>query len=117
MLRGSIDGGESCCKGRRGDADSYFGPSAGGKGIATLGSVMDEVYACPCRKPGSRLVGVPPSTEYKMFWKGGVLLAVAARNTSRTCPRSGHVAQENHKTQAKFERVEFGTRTTPMSSA
>jgi putative transposase len=55
--------------------------------------------------------------KYKMFWKGGVLLAVAARNTSRTCPRSGHVAQENHKTQAKFERVEFGTRTTPMSSA
>ena len=90
MLRGSIDEGESCCKGRRGDADSYFGPSAGGKGIATLGSVMGEVYACPC--PDAWI-------------KAG---SVAARNTSRTRPCCCHVGQENHKPQAKFECVECG---------
>jgi putative transposase len=46
--------------------------------------------------------------EYKMLWKGGVLLAVPAQNTSRTCPHCGHVAKENRKTQAKFECVECG---------
>jgi putative transposase len=46
--------------------------------------------------------------EYKMLWKGGVLLAVPAQNTSRTCPHCGHVAKENRKTQAKFECVQCG---------
>jgi putative transposase len=46
--------------------------------------------------------------EYKMLWKGGVLLAVPARNTSRTCPYCGHVAKENRKTQAKFECIQCG---------
>jgi putative transposase len=46
--------------------------------------------------------------EYKMIWKGGVLLAVPAQNTSRTCPCCGHVAKENRETQAKFECVQCG---------
>ena len=44
--------------------------------------------------------------EYKMTWQGGILLAVPAHNTSRTCPCCGHVSKDNRKTQAKFECVE-----------
>jgi putative transposase len=55
--------------------------------------------------------------EYKMLWKGGVLLAVPAQNTSRTCPYCGHVAKENRKTQANSSVSNAGTTITPMSSA
>ena len=46
--------------------------------------------------------------EYKQVWLGGDVLAVPARNTSRTCPACGHVSAENRKTQSKFECVECG---------
>ena len=46
--------------------------------------------------------------EYKMQWKGGVLLAVPPQNTSRTCPRCGHICGDNRKTQAVFVCVECG---------
>ena len=46
--------------------------------------------------------------EYKMTWAGGMLLAVPAYNTSRTCPCCGHVAKENRKTQARFACVACG---------
>lgn len=46
--------------------------------------------------------------EYKMTWAGGMLLAVPAYNTSRTCPFCGHVAKENRKTQARFACVACG---------
>jgi putative transposase len=36
------------------------------------------------------------------------VLAVDARNTSRTCPSCGNVAKENRATQAKFECVRCG---------
>ncbi|MFF6776107.1 RNA-guided endonuclease InsQ/TnpB family protein [Streptomyces sp. NPDC012637] len=36
------------------------------------------------------------------------VVAVDARNTSRTCPRCGHVARENRLTQAKFECTACG---------
>jgi putative transposase len=41
---------------------------------------------------------------------GRVLIPVDARNTSRMCPRKtcGHVAQQNHPTQEKFECVKCG---------
>ena len=45
---------------------------------------------------------------YKMTWQGGILLAVPAHNTSRTCPCCSHVSKDNRKTQAKFECVECG---------
>ncbi len=32
--------------------------------------------------------------EYKVAWRGGVLLAVPPHNTSRTCPCCGHIAKE-----------------------
>lgn len=40
--------------------------------------------------------------EYKLTWRGGILIAVPPQNTSRTCPCCGHVSADNRKTQAKF---------------
>lgn len=37
--------------------------------------------------------------EYKQAWRGGRVLAVNPRNTSRTCPECGHVAKENRKNE------------------
>ena len=46
--------------------------------------------------------------EYKQVWRGGEVLAVPPRNTSRTCPCCGHVSAENRQTQAEFACVECG---------
>lgn len=46
--------------------------------------------------------------EYKQAWRGGDVLAVNPRNTSRTCPACGHVSAENRRTQARFACVECG---------
>ena len=46
--------------------------------------------------------------DYKLAWKGGYLVAVPPRNTSRTCPACGHVSKDNRQTLAKFECVECG---------
>ncbi|MBI5756247.1 MAG: transposase [Nitrospirae bacterium] len=46
--------------------------------------------------------------EYKQAWRGGLVIAVPPRNTSRTCPACGHVAVENRPTQARFACVECG---------
>ena len=46
--------------------------------------------------------------EYKQVWLGGFVLAVPARNTSRTCPACGHVSADNRQTQAKFACVDCG---------
>jgi putative transposase len=46
--------------------------------------------------------------EYKTAWRGGFTVAVAATNTSRTCPCCGHVSKENRKTQALFACVACG---------
>ena len=46
--------------------------------------------------------------EYKLAWRGGILIAVPAHYTSQTCPCCGHVAKENRKTQAKFTCVDCG---------
>ena len=46
--------------------------------------------------------------EYKMLWKGGILLAVPPQNTSRKCPECQHSSGENRKEQAKFGCVECG---------
>ena len=43
--------------------------------------------------------------DYKTQWRGGVLVAVAPHNTSRTCPCCGHIAKENRPTQSKFECI------------
>ena len=43
--------------------------------------------------------------EYKQVWRGGIVVAVDPRNTSRTCPCCGHVSAENRKTQAVFRCV------------
>jgi putative transposase len=48
--------------------------------------------------------------EYKMRWRGGLLVVIPPGNTSRCCPECGHVAAENRKTQAKFACVECGFR-------
>ena len=46
--------------------------------------------------------------EYKMLWAGGLFLAVPAQNTSRTCPKCGHIAADNRRSQAVFACVECG---------
>ena len=50
--------------------------------------------------------------EYKTQWRGGLLVLVPAKNTSRTCPvvlgGCGHVSAENRKSQAKFVCVSCG---------
>ncbi|MFC3337714.1 RNA-guided endonuclease InsQ/TnpB family protein [Paracandidimonas soli] len=46
--------------------------------------------------------------EYKLAWTGGILIAVAPQNTSRTCSSCGHVSKDNRKTQAQFLCVACG---------
>jgi len=46
--------------------------------------------------------------EYKQVWRGGDVLTVLPKNTSRTCPACGHVSAENRQTQAKFACVDCG---------
>lgn len=46
--------------------------------------------------------------EYKEVWLGGDVIAVLARNTSRTCPDCNHIAAENRKTQEHFQCVICG---------
>jgi putative transposase len=46
--------------------------------------------------------------EYKQTWRGGMVIAIDPRNTSRTCPCCGHVSAENRKTQAVFRCVRCG---------
>lgn len=46
--------------------------------------------------------------DYKLACNGGQLIAVAPKNTSRTCPSCGHVSADNRKTQARFVCVACG---------
>ena len=46
--------------------------------------------------------------DYKLAWRGGHLIAVPPRNTSRTCPYCGHISADNRQTQARFACVERG---------
>ncbi len=44
--------------------------------------------------------------QYKQAWRGGDVLAIHPRNTSRMCPACNHISAESRKTQSKFECVE-----------
>lgn len=46
--------------------------------------------------------------DYKLAWHGGCLVAVPPQNTSRTCPRCGHVSADNRQRQARFACVACG---------
>jgi putative transposase len=46
--------------------------------------------------------------DYKLAWNGGRLMVVPPQNTSRTCPRCGHVSADNRQTQARFRCVACG---------
>ncbi len=46
--------------------------------------------------------------EYKQTWRGGTVIAIDPRNTSRTCPTCGHVAAENRRPQAAFRCARCG---------
>lgn len=46
--------------------------------------------------------------DYKLFWRGGHLIAVPPQNTSRCCPACGHTTKDNRQTQSQFECVECG---------
>nr|WP_229502710.1 transposase [Pseudoduganella guangdongensis] len=45
-----------------------------------------------------------------MQWRGGILIPVSPRNTSRTCPSCGVTAAENRKCQAEFACIACGYR-------
>jgi len=46
--------------------------------------------------------------EYKLAWKGGMLVAVPPQNTSLACPECGHTAPENRPDQARFRCTQCG---------
>ncbi len=46
--------------------------------------------------------------DYKLFWRGGHLIAVPPQNTSRCCPACRHTSKDNRQTQENFECVECG---------
>jgi putative transposase len=46
--------------------------------------------------------------DYKLAWRGGLLVAVPPMDTSRTCPCCGYVSADNRRTQAQFLCVECG---------
>ena len=46
--------------------------------------------------------------EYKQAWSGGMVIAVPAVNTSRTCPICGQISRENRKTQRRFACIQCG---------
>ncbi len=46
--------------------------------------------------------------DYKLAWKGGWLVAVPPKNTSRTCPACDYVHADNRKTQARFACMACG---------
>ena len=45
---------------------------------------------------------------YKLNWNGGLLIPVHPANTSRTCPKCGHVSKDNRPTQARFSCTACG---------
>ncbi len=45
---------------------------------------------------------------YKLEWRGGRLDLVSPQNTSRTCPRCGHVSKHNRPTQPRFDCMACG---------
>lgn len=46
--------------------------------------------------------------EYKQLWRGGEVVLVDPRNTSRTCPNCRHTSKNNRRSQALFACVECG---------
>jgi len=46
--------------------------------------------------------------SYKLEWRGGTLILVDPRNTSRTCSECGTVSAENRQTQAAFRCISCG---------
>ena len=40
--------------------------------------------------------------EYKQKKRGHIFLQINPKNTSRTCPKCGHVSKDNRRTQAHF---------------
>jgi IS605 OrfB family transposase len=46
--------------------------------------------------------------EYKAKLKGIKVIAVDPKNTSRTCPKCGHISKNNRKTQEKFCCIKCG---------
>lgn len=40
--------------------------------------------------------------EYKLYWRGGELIRVSPRDTSKTCSWCGYVSEHNRRSQSKF---------------
>ncbi|WP_305910465.1 transposase (plasmid) [Methylomarinum sp. Ch1-1] len=48
--------------------------------------------------------------DYKQAWRGGQVIKVDPRHTSRQCPRCSHTARENRRTQTDFQCASCGYR-------
>jgi len=46
--------------------------------------------------------------DYKLFWKGGMLVEVNPRHTSQKCSYCGHTAKKSRPTQAEFKCIDCG---------
>ena len=46
--------------------------------------------------------------DYKLFWKGGMLVEVNPRHTSQKCSCCGYIAKENRLSQAEFKCIACG---------
>ena len=46
--------------------------------------------------------------EYKLFWRGGMLVEVNPRHTSQTCSCCGHTAKENRVSRVVFRCLACG---------
>lgn len=46
--------------------------------------------------------------EYKLMWRGGILIKVSPKHTSQKCPKCLHISEKNRKTQSVFKCVECG---------
>ncbi len=82
-------------KSAKGDADNH------GKNVAQKSGLNRSILDQGWGEFGRQL-------DYKLGWKGGQLIRVNPKNTSRTCPRCHHVCADNRKTQAAFKCVECG---------
>ncbi len=79
----------------------HMSKSAKGKGVAAKSGLNKAIL-------GQGWGEFRRQLDYKLAWEGGHLIAVPPKNTSRTCPKCGHVSGENRKTQVCFVFTECG---------
>ena len=88
---------------------------AEGRSQKIVGGESEIAVVSALERSGRSILDASPfelrrQLEYKMRWRGGLLIAIPPGNSSRFCPECGQVAAENRKTQARFACVACGFR-------